>query len=353
MRVPLALLIITLLLAFSFAATASTEGVSYLRHCSGTLCIYYTIEDSRLLEETRSILERAAEEIAHDLQLVPRDTLRVMIVPTRESFRDYLRGHMPEWTQAFAVPATSTMMVRSPRWDRPESSYSQSLVHELLHLLLHQRLGNRELPRWLDEGLAIFYSEHEQYEKRSRISRALATGSLIPLQEIDEVLNFHRDRAQLAYEQSYSAVRYLLATYDIEALRAILDGYAAGESSDAILMRATGSTMSGFEEEWRGHLEKTEKWLWLSEVDELIWLALPLLFLIVVLLVRRRNRRQLREWESARQLGEGDVLRLPAEGEGGYETPWVAPHLMPRRDEEDDEEEPPEGEPGGEDGIRS
>ncbi|HNS71788.1 MAG TPA: peptidase MA family metallohydrolase [bacterium] len=349
-----ALLLLVLLLSLFRLTTAAEVGEIYLRHCSGTLCIYYTAEDSRLLEETRSVLQRACEEIERDLHLSPADTLRIIIAPSRESFRTYIHGNMPEWTQAFAVPATSTMVVRSPRWDRPESSYSQSLVHELFHLLLHQRLGIRELPRWLDEGMAVFYSEHAQYEKRSLISRALATGSLIPLQEIDDVLSFHRERANLAYEQSYSAVRYLLATYDIEALRTILEGYAAGESSDMIFMRATGSTVSGFEAEWRAHLEKTEKWLWLSEADDLIWLSLPLLFLIAVYFVRRRNRRRLREWEGARPVAEGAEPDRPLEEGGGYEPPWMAPHLMPRRDDEDEEEEKPQGETAEEDnGIKS
>ena len=101
MKSPLFFLLVLLLFP---AAPASAEGGNYLRHCSGILCIYYTAEDSRLLEETRFILERASEEIAHDLYLLPRDTLRVIIVPSRESFRDYLRGRLPEWTQAFAVP---------------------------------------------------------------------------------------------------------------------------------------------------------------------------------------------------------------------------------------------------------
>ncbi len=293
-QLPLLSILLGLQLLFSQASPHAL-----FRRCRDAICIYYTSDDERFVDETLAILLQARDEISRDLFYAHPDTLRVIIAPSRREFRDYLRGQLPEWTQAFAVPATGTMVVRSPRWDRPESSYRQSLAHELLHLLLHQHIGNRELPRWLEEGMAIFYAEHADYENKTLLSRAMATGSLIPLQEIDKVLQFQRGRAELAYQQSYSSVRYLLATYDVEGLRAILDGIAKGEDLDRVFVNATGSTLSGFEEEWHLYLDKTERWLWLTQSDELLWLALPLFFLIVVFLVRRRNRRRIAEWEAA------------------------------------------------------
>ncbi|HNW59757.1 MAG TPA: peptidase MA family metallohydrolase [bacterium] len=320
-------LVFVLLLYF---APGAAETPAFNRRCADRICTYAGAEDGRFADESLRVLQQAREEIQHDLGITHQDTLRVIIAPSRAIFREYFQGHLPEWTQAFAIPAAATMIVRSPRWDRPEASFRQSLVHELLHLLLHQRIGTRELPRWLDEGMAIFYAEHAEYENKSALSRALATGSLIPLEEIDSVLEFDQNRAQLAYQESYSAVRYLLATYDSEALRTLLSGIAAGEDLDALFLRATGSTQAEFEREWRGYLERTQKWLWLSEVDELIWVALPLLFLLVFLIIRYRNRRRLAEWEGALEGGvEGSAEAEETAGAAG--VPWMAPHLMPRR----------------------
>jgi hypothetical protein len=303
-------------LLFALQALFSQEPQSSLsRYCRDRICIFCTSDDARLVEETSAILLQAREEISRDLFYVYQDTLHVIIAPSRQKFKEFLHGKMPEWTQAFAMPSTGTMVVRSPRWDRPESSYRQSLVHELLHLLLHQHLGNRELPRWLEEGMAVFYAEHAEYENKSLLSRAMTTGSLIPLQAIDDVLQFQQSRAQLAYQQSYSAVRYLLATYDAEALRTILNGVASGEELDPVFVRATGSTVSEFEAEWHSYLEKTEKWLWLTEADELLWLALPFLFLIAVVFVRRRNRRRLAEWEASQRTVDWEALIPSEEGD--------------------------------------
>lgn len=288
------------LLGFARVTYATPDPATALqRDCRDRLCIYFAAEDASLVDQTAATLLSARDELVADLHLTSPDTLRVIIAPTRRMFRDFIQGHLPGWTQAFAIPSLSTMVVRSPRWDRPEASYRQNLVHELLHLLLHQHIGRRELPRWLEEGMALFYAETPAWEQRTMLSRALATGSLIPLSQIDAVLQFQESRAQLAYQQSYSAVRYLLATYDVEALQLILDGVARGEALDALFSQATGSDVAGFEREWQEYLRQSERWLWLSEVDELFWLTLPFLFLIVVWLVRRRSRRRVAEWEAA------------------------------------------------------
>lgn len=320
--------LLLLLLGFALQTQGADDPAKTLQHdCRDRLCIYFAAEDAHLVDQTATTLLRAREELITDLHLATPDTLRIIIAPTRGMFREFLQGRLPGWTQAFAIPSLATMVVRSPRWDRPEASYQQNLVHELLHLLLHQHIGRRELPRWLEEGMALFYAETPDWEKRTMLSRALATESLIPLSRIDEVLQFQKSRAQLAYQQSFSAVRYLLATYDVEALRLILDGVARGEALDALFREATGSDMAGFEREWQNYLQKSARWLWLSEVDELLWLMLPFLFLVVVWVVRRRSRRRVAEWEAAARAEAW--LQEGAEGERAGDTTALEDEQFP------------------------
>ncbi len=287
-----------LLCLFSSVLSRPSPAISRQILCDSTICIHYSPVDSTHARQALRILATARIEICADFRIVCRDTVHVVIASSRLAFRRHIEQGLPEWAHAFALPGMRTMVVRSPRWDRPEASFRQALVHELIHLVLYQQRGGRALPRWIDEGLALFYAEQLQWENRTLLSKALATGSLIPLQDIDNVLQFARSSADLAYQQSYSAVRYLLATYDIDAMRHIIAGYQAGEDMDALFLQATGSTMSGFEQEWLNHLEETQKWYWLTESDELIWLGIPVLFLLAVFALRRRNRRRLAQWQA-------------------------------------------------------
>jgi hypothetical protein len=269
--------------------------------------IFYLVPDSAYAREASVILSKAYQEISADLQLTDLETLKVFIAPSRKAFLSLSMGRLPQWSGAFASPGLKTMVIKSPRWDRPQNDFRISLIHELLHLLLHERIAYRPIPRWMDEGLAVFYAESQNWKTFTALSKAAATNSLIPLAEIDQVLEFRKNKAELAYQESYSAVRYLLLTYDIEALRTILQGISNGEELDVIFSRATGSTLRGFEQEWIQYVKKNYKWYWLSEMDSYVWILILVLFVLAWIAIRLRARRTLKSWEESSAPDDPDV----------------------------------------------
>ncbi|MBN1464880.1 hypothetical protein JXA02_03910, partial [candidate division KSB1 bacterium] len=242
-------------------------------------------------------MSRAYEEISFDLQLDRADSFQIFIMPTRKSFRESLQGRLPSWTGAFANPSVNMMVIKSPRWS-PDDSFAATLVHEFFHLLIHQHVGARELPRWLDEGLAIFYSREERWKKATTLSKALTTGSLIPLSEIDFVLEYHQAKADLAYQQSLSAVEYLLRTYDSDGLRQIIGGIKGGQNLDSCFRSATGSSYAEFEMEWQNYVRQTAKWMWLYELDDYLWLFIFVLLVLAFVLRRRHNIKIEEQWRA-------------------------------------------------------
>ena len=259
--------------------------------------VIYSSADSNYAKQALKITGKYMDEISTDLKLTEIKSINIYIAPTRRNFRAFLSGRLPKWTGAFASPSENTMYIRSPRWDQ-DNVFSTTLVHELFHLLLHQKMGMIEIPRWLNEGLAIFYSDDQKWIMSTAMSKALATRSLVPLSQIDNVLKFHSAKAELAYQESYSAVQYLLATYDIDAVLIILDGLKSNQSLDDCFKSATGSSFRDFELEWISYIKKNYKWTWISEFDNYIWIFIIILFLLAGILIRLRNRQKIREWQN-------------------------------------------------------
>jgi len=253
--------------------------------------------DSAIAQQAGDILSKAYEEIAFDLRIDAKQHFQVYIMPTRQSFLRALEGNLPNWTGAFAVPSQHLMVVKSPRWN-PSDNFRHELIHELVHLLVHSDLGMRDLPRWLDEGMAIFYSGENRWKTDVAVSKALATGSIIPLARIDDVLQYHRAKADLAYQQSFSAVYYLLTTYDIEALRDIIDAIKNGSGIHEAFYKATGSDLDEFEKEWQEYIKKTHRWLWIYEINDYIWGFILLLAVLVFVLRYFRNKRIEQQWQN-------------------------------------------------------
>ncbi|MBN2413302.1 hypothetical protein JXQ31_16605 [candidate division KSB1 bacterium] len=294
--------ILILLFCFIFClhharAKQSNSQAGFLLLEKNDIRIIYSPADSAYAKQALNIIGKYLEEITADLLITERNTINVYIAPTRRNFRDFLRGQLPDWTGAFAAPSENTMYIRSPRWDQ-DNVFSTTLIHELFHLLLHQKMGLTEIPRWMNEGLAIFYSGDNKWIMSTAMSKALATRSLIPLSQIDNVLKFHSAKAELAYQESYSAVQYLLATYDIDAVLYILNGLKSNLSLDDCFKNATGSSFRDFELEWINYIKKHYKWTWISEFDNYIWILIIVLFLLAGILIRLRNRQKLREWQN-------------------------------------------------------
>jgi hypothetical protein len=261
--------------------------------------VQYTQSDSVYAHEIAKITVNTMREISRDFQTdnTNMDSIFIIIAPSRKKFLEYAQGELPNWTQAFAIPTERLIVLKSPRWDRQNRGYVQTLVHEILHIKLYQIVGNRPIPRWLDEGLAIFYSYERRWDTMSALSKAAATNSLIPLEKIDDVLTFHRIKAELAYQESYSAVKYLLQVYDIEAIRIILKGIKNNQNLNHSFRLATGSSFDAFEQEWIKFVKKSYKWYWLAEIDTYIWILALLLFFIAVIIIRIRNYRKVAKWK--------------------------------------------------------
>jgi hypothetical protein len=263
--------------------------------------IFYNRGDSLNASQALVILGNAFNEISHDLRVKPNGDISVFLCASHKIFKQLTLGRLPKWAEGVADIYHNSMVIKSPIWDRSKNDFAGTLVHELTHLLFHQAVGNRSIPRWIDEGLAIFYSREKEWASATQISKALLTHSIIPLQDIDRVLTFHQEKAKLAYQESYTAVQYLLAVYDIDAIHTIIDGIRQGWSWDDTFRRATGSTFSEFETEWYKHIEKEYRWYFLVEIDNYIWFVIIGLLIFGIIIIRLRNRRTLKQWEEEEQ----------------------------------------------------
>jgi hypothetical protein len=263
--------------------------------------VFYNIADSTSARKAVEILKSAYEEITWDFHVSPNDTFIVLIVASRSEFQKYIRESLPSWTEAVATPYLKKMMVKSPRWASSEESFNVSLVHELLHLILFCTTNGKPIPRWLDEGLAIFYSSDQRWKTATAMSRAMVTNSLIPLNEIDRVLSFQRIKAELAYQESFSATQYLLTTYDIDAIQTILTGIRDNKNLNAIFLDATGSDFMTFEREWIHFAKKNDRWFWLSDINDFLWIVVLALFLSAIIIIRLRNKKTMQKWEQEPQ----------------------------------------------------
>lgn len=113
------------------------------------------------------------------------------------------------------------------------------LVHEMVHAALDSRGTARDLPRWLDEGLA------ERASWRKRGQETLAPNQIAELKqanERNELVPLPRtgDLSRLGYLASWGAVLFLEQRVGRDGVLATVRATLAGEPFEKALRRETG-----------------------------------------------------------------------------------------------------------------
>lgn len=150
---------------------------------------------------------------------------------------------------------------------RRSGGYDKTLYHELVHELLARR--GTEIPLWLNEGLAEYFSSSKMVGGEMRFGqplvhhlRYLRGRELMPLEKLLSLQGtdaYTVARQQLLfYGQSWLIVHYILRQPDAaRKLQAFLQRVEAGEAAQAALQRVYAVDVAALEKEQLVYLRRT------------------------------------------------------------------------------------------------
>jgi hypothetical protein len=123
------------------------------------------------------------------------------------------------------------------------AQFDRVLTHELTHAML-KSIAPRNLPAWLNEGLAMYCEGRDSALSERRLAAARLFVPLAYLQTSFTRLN--ADQAMIAYEESAFAARVLLERIGPQSLGQLLQDLALGQTMEQAIERF-GVTFVAFE----------------------------------------------------------------------------------------------------------
>ena len=221
----------------------------------------------------------------------------VVISGSPEEFDGFTGSRLPGWSQASTDYERSVIILKSPTFSSvTEKELRRTVIHELTHFIIGATTLPYEVPRWFNEGLAVQMSGEEKFRSKIAISRALFTKSLIRLNEVEKILTFESERANLAYSESRAAVMFLIEKAGAGAVRSIIEKINSNQTFDAAFTEVTGMDPLEFEIEFRKDMKERYRYYFLAAADDYIWFLIPGLFILAYLAVKLKNRRIIRRW---------------------------------------------------------
>jgi len=191
----------------------------------------------KLAARAASVLSAAFWRIGNALGAYPSAPINVILYSERQ-FRDITGA--PEWSGG-GFDGQVRMPVRGAAQNLQE--FDRVLTHELTHAIL-KSLAPRNLPVWLNEGLAMYFEGRDG----RRSERLLASVHLfVPLAALrTSFTGFNSSQAALAYEESAFATRALIDRAGLANIGLLLQDLDAGQSLEEAIERF-GVTFTDFE----------------------------------------------------------------------------------------------------------
>lgn len=226
---------------------------------------------------------------------LPRPVQRVLIAvaPDANRFRAWVGPSAPEWGAAIAFPDSRRIVMQGRTGASDAGDPLEVLRHELAHMALHERLGNRP-PRWFDEGYASVAAREWRREDVLAANVALALKGTPSLDELEDGFRGGSVAAQSAYALSYRAVTELASLDPERGLTLFFQYWADGNSLDRAMRQAFGLTLNGFEKEFQRRTSRRYGGLALFADLSIAMLVLTALLLPFLFARRGRDRRRLR-----------------------------------------------------------
>lgn len=130
------------------------------------------------------------------------------------------------------------------------------VAHELSHIVVGIATANpfAGLPRWLDEGLAMYAEGHDLPDANRRaLEAAIRRDALLSLRSMTSYSG-QASQVDLYYGQAHSIVRYMLDEHGRDKMRELLSVFSEGSRQDDALLRVYGWDLAGLEDRWRESL---------------------------------------------------------------------------------------------------
>jgi tetratricopeptide (TPR) repeat protein len=191
----------------------------------------------KLAARATTVLSAAFWRIGKALGAYPTAPINVILYSERQ-FRDITGA--PEWSGG-GFDGQVRMPIRGASQNLDE--FDRVLTHELTHAML-KSLAPRNLPVWLNEGLAMYFEGRDGLRSERRLAAARIFVPLANLRYSFTGLN--ASQAVVAYEESAFATRALIDRAGIPGVGMLLQDLDAGQNFEQAIERF-GFTFQAFE----------------------------------------------------------------------------------------------------------
>ena len=203
----------------------------------------------------------------------------------------------PDYASGVAYPSLHLVLLTlsAPRTNEAVD-LEEVFRHELAHVALEDAVLGRHVPRWFNEGLAVYQSGEGSMVRTRTLWDATLSDNVLPLADLDRGFPEDHYEVSIAYAESADFVRFLMREPDRARFTALIERTKNGQDFDRALGDAYGSDLKKLEFQWREQLSKRFTYLPVLTGGSLVWVLVICALGVGWYKRRRRARETLERW---------------------------------------------------------
>jgi hypothetical protein len=208
---------------------------------------------------------------------------------------DPVARQSPPWVVGNASGADTIVIFPDRVGSYPYDSLAAVVTHEIAHLALTARAGNRPLPRWFHEGVAVSVESGWGIDSQLRLLWAALRNPA--LDDVERLFaSASQPAATTAYALSAAVVEDIRRRHGRAVPGAIAARVAAGTAFDEAFRAVTGeSPAQAAVSAWR--FSQGLRWIQAFTSGASLWGIILALATLAFVLRRRQRQGQRRKWE--------------------------------------------------------
>ncbi len=218
-------------------------------------------ENRDLYKTVLDTLEEAYNEVGKVLSFYPDHEIIVFLY-TEQQFFDVTRA--PAWSGGIF---DGKIRVPAKGYEDYLGRLRQILFHEYTHAAIHQmtqpgasKVGRKMasgVPTWLHEGIAQYMEPDGMQENVDlRLEKWVKQGVFLDLWRLQgSFLGFNTQLAGLAYDESLSAVKFMIDEFSPYSVQKLLTALAQQKDMDEAMREAIFISYEEFQTRWEEHLK--------------------------------------------------------------------------------------------------
>jgi hypothetical protein len=233
------------------------DSVHNWRAVSGSAAtIHYYHGDENFGNRMRDAAARGLAGIQNLTSLVPDGNINIYLYANYQEMRDSIY-YEPQWTGGMAFPEYNILILGIPSGS--ESWGEKAVAHELMHVVSDRFAFSclANIPTWLNEGLAKSNEGDFDSASKNLLRSAVQKNKIFPIRSLSGGFSENPDKADLAYIESWSIVRFLFQKSGGNAIRDLLASLRDGTTIDDALQLIYGFNVDGLDAAWRASVDAT------------------------------------------------------------------------------------------------